>query len=70
MNRRITNWTLTDETGYKYGGALGGAITAEGGNGVAGTGGGGGGGAQSTILDGTEPIVGGNGGSGFIAIFM
>ena len=70
MNRRITTWTLTDETGYKYGGALGGVGTADGGNGVAGTGGGGGGGAQSTILDGTEPIVGGNGGSGFVAIFM
>ena len=70
MNRKITTWTLADETGYKYGGGLGGVGTADGGNGVAGTGGGGGGGAQSTILDGTEPIVGGNGGSGFVAIYM
>lgn len=69
MNLKITNWTLADETGYKYGGGLGGVNVADGGDGVAGTGGGGGGGAQ-TGTAGLEPIFGGNGGSGFVAIFM
>ena len=70
MTTRLIDWTTNDETGYRYGGGRGGLMTADGGNGTAGTGGGGGGGAQNTILDGTEPIVGGNGGSGFVAIYM
>jgi|694.fasta_scaffold38350_3 hypothetical protein len=69
MNRQITNWTLADETGYKYGGGLGGVNVADGLDGVAGAGGGGGGGAQSYTA-GLEPLVGGNGGSGFVAIYM
>ena len=69
MNLKLTNWTLTDETGYKYGGGLGGVNVADGFDGVAGTGGGGGGGAQ-TGTAGLEPLVGGNGGSGFVAIYM
>jgi len=67
MNKKITNWTLTDETGYKYGGGLGGVSVGTGGDGVAGTGGGGGGGAQNTSFDN---VLGGNGGSGFVAIYM
>ena len=69
MNLKLTNWTLADETGYKYGGGLGGVNVADGFDGEAGTGGGGGGGAQ-TGTAGLEPLVGGNGGSGFVAIYM
>lgn len=67
MTVQLINWTLTDETGYKYGGGRGAVYVGTGGNAVAGTGSGGGGGAQHTS---SIPTIGGNGGSGFVAIYM